>query len=101
MSTFFDFVQNELQPSIGGPSAVGISSKASLEKTVALSLANAELPEKEASDLAQKLGDLVTSPKFLQELSDQIETPRDSESEDAFVARSKSSLMDLLDRHLA
>ena len=73
---------------------------ASTERSVVLSLEDTEVSQDQALKFAKSLVKIIGSDDFLKELSAEIREPGLTESEDAFVARSKATMMKLLGRHL-
>lgn len=74
---------------------------ASTERAVVLSLEDTDVTQDQALKFAKSLVKIIGSDDFLKELSAEIREPGLTESEDAFVARSKAAVMKLLDRHLS
>lgn len=102
MTTLLDFIKNERNTvEASGNSISTTAGQLALTKSFSLALIKAEVEEAQASKFANKLVELVSSDKFLKELSDEIREPGITETEDAFVERCKVTMKKLLDRHLA
>lgn len=74
---------------------------ASAERAVVTSLEDTDVTQDQALKFAKSLVKIIGSDDFLKELSVEIREPGLTESEDAFVARSKATMMKLLDKHLS
>jgi len=102
MTTLLDFIKNERNTVESTGSSISTTAgQLALTKSFSLALIKAEVEEAQASKFANKLVELVSSDKFLKELSDEIREPGITETEDAFVERCKVTMKKLLDRHLA
>lgn len=102
MTTLFDLIKKERDTvETGGTSISTRGGQLALTKSFSLALIKAEIEEDQAGKFAKKLVELVSSDKFLKDLSDEIREPGITETEDAFVERCKATMKKLLDRHLA
>jgi len=96
MSTFIDFIREDEKRN-----ALALSKpKATMERALIVSLEDADVPNDKALKFATDLVKLIGSEGFLKELSDEIREPGLTESEEAFVARSKATMIKLLERRL-
>lgn len=102
MTTLLDFIKKERDTvESAGTSVSTRAGQLALTKSFSLALIRAEVEEEQASKFAKKLVELVSSDKFLKDLSDEIREPGITETEDAFVERCKTTMKKLIDRHLA
>ena len=102
MSTLYDFIHTETKTlELPKASALSPETQTSLTALVANNLVVAKVQEDKAHKFAARLVELVASDTFLRELSDDIREPGLTETEDAFVARSRAVMMKLLDKHLS
>lgn len=96
MSTLIDFIHDdEKRKSLALPTPVS-----TMERSLVVSLEDADVPEANALKFAKDLVKIIASDAFLKELSNEIREPGLTESEDAFVARSKAAMIKLMERHL-
>ena len=96
MSTLIDFIrENETS----NASALSVP-QAAMERALVLSLEDTDVPTDKALKFAADLAKLIVSESFLKELSAEIREPGLTESEDAFVVRSKEVMIKLLERRL-
>lgn len=101
MNNFFDFLKEDQQGQalkLGDDPANKLV--ASTERALVLSLDDTEVSQDQALKFAKNLVKIIGSDAFLKELSSEIREPGLTETEDAFVARSKAAMMKLLDLHL-
>lgn len=70
------------------------------ERAVIAILQNADVSKDQATKFTEGLVKIIGSDDFLRELSREIREPGLTESEEAFVARSKATMRKLLDKHL-
>ncbi len=101
MSNLYRFLKDDEQSQslkLGDGSANKLV--ASTERAVVLSLEDTDVSQDQALKFAKNLVKIIGSDSFLKELSAEIREPGLTESEDAFVERSKATMMRLLDRHL-
>lgn len=102
MTTLLDFIKKERDTVESGSTSVSTKAgQLALTKSFSLALIKAEVKEEQASKFAQKLVELVSSDKFLKDLSDEIREPGITETEDAFVERCKVTMKKLIDRQLS
>ena len=73
---------------------------ASTERAVVLTLQDTDVAQDQATKFAKNLMKIIGSDDFLKELSAEIREPGLTETEEAFVARSKATMMKLLERRL-
>ena len=103
MKTLIDHLKGEqedlLLPGPTGSTSLSLAHDA-VEHAVSTALEKTDLPSEEAVQFAEKTGALVTDHKFIQELSDLIGQPKQSESEDEFVDRCKKTMSSLLVKRL-
>lgn len=102
MSGFIDFVKDRTS----GPGRALALSQDSVSTSVARDLRQIKLgdapvfSEPAAQDLANKIGGLAYSEKFLSKFSAAIGKPQNNETEDEFVARCKEKMFSLLTHEL-
>ncbi len=104
MDNFKEFVDSAFIGSKKGSERKALpSSKASLAEaqneillSVTSLLDHVAEPEDKKEKFSKEVSSLVSSDDFIEKLSDRIGIPKDEESEDAFVERSKSELRKIL-----
>lgn len=101
METFLDFFTRNQQslnlPSPGEEKNTPVAT-AAIANQVGLALEGADIAGDDVVKFASQVGSLVTGEPFIKELSQKIGQPASSESEEMFVERCKTAMIELL-RH--
>lgn len=102
MPTLKDFIESHFSKRKDLPLLNATPEFPALTKSIGVNLVSsgALANNSEETKFSHGVAELVSSEKFVSELSDQIGKPRDDESEVEFVNRAKNSLRALLERRV-